>query len=227
MKVPADIIIGLASLFLSIPGFLLLFYSDHIAVGILAIIISVVLGIIWYWLNKQPFTILMIEKTLIIYDVNGKKANLCRKQNTRANHKGLTEFWCRNISADGSISNICINNEKPVETRVEAGDLQVCARFKKPKHAGDKFNLVISYDLENAFQQQTESLIHVVSMETKNLKMRVEFPKDRLPKTATATLRFGGDTYKELPAPEIFGNTVIMEIKKPRLGAEYCLEWEW
>lgn len=227
MTLNTDRLYALVGLILGVPGAVLLFLSEQVAIGVLVTTICVLLLIIWYWQKKPPFTILSIEKILTIHDEKGSNATLVRHQKTRANHKGLTEFWCRNISADGSISNILINGEKPHESKQEAGDTHACYRFKKPKKAEDIFNVDISYDLTNSFHATTETLIHTVSTETKNLKLIAEFPKQRTAKSARVDLRYGGETNKELPPPLISGNKIEAEIKRPLLGAEYCLEWDW
>lgn len=223
-----DRIIALASLFLGIPGVIALFYSDHIVIGILVTTLAVLLLIVWHFSNKQSFTILDIEKKLKLNDDKGIAATLIRHQKTRANHSGLTEFWCsRSICGDGTIKNILIDGNPPHEITTDAGDTQVCMKFKRPKKAGESFDFVLSIDLENTFLGATEAMIHVIEMETKKLRLIVEFPTNRKPTIARAILRYGGNPYKELGNPEIRGEKIEWEIKRPRLGAEYCLEWDW
>src|SRR5581483_2539841 len=105
---------------------LLVFMPDHTVVGVLIICILVGLTWLFWWLNRPMFTFISVEKVLTIQDVDGKVAKLLRYQTARANHKGITEFWCRNISADGSIDNILIDDQAPFQVRKEAGDTQVC-----------------------------------------------------------------------------------------------------
>jgi hypothetical protein len=211
---------------LAVPGVFLLF-GEHAANGLLVLTLLALILLVWYFLNKPEFTVLRIDKTLSISDASGSKATLLRDQTAQANHKGITEFWCRNISADGTISNILINGEPPAKQIKEAGDIQVCMQISPPPRARERFKMALSYDLTDSFLTARESLIHVVEAETKLLRMVVELPKQRMPKTARLFLRFGGQVFKELKAPIVAGARIEAEIKRPRLGAEYCLHWEW
>lgn len=228
MSFNVDRLIALAAIILAIPSAILLFTSEHIATGIMMAVIIIILAIVWYLNNRQSFTILNVEKKLEIHDDKGSSATLIRHQKTRANHNGLTEFWCsRSISGDGSIKNILIDGNPPHEITKDSGDIQVCMKFKRPKKAGESFDFVLSLELENTFLESTEALIHVVEMETKKLRLIVEFPSTRIPTIARIILRYGGNPYKELGQIEIVGGKIEYEIKRPRLGAEYCLEWDW
>lgn len=203
------------------------YFPEHLVVAGMIVMILVILLIIYHELNKPDFTVLCIEKILTINDREGKSASLSRVQTARANHKGITEFWCRNISADGSISNILIDNKTPDGQRTEAGDIQVCKRFRDPLKFREIFKMVLSYELKDSFTSNPESIIHVVEAETKFLRLVALLPKDRLPKSAKARLRYGGANHKELSSPKLSGERIEFELKRPKLGAEYCLEWEW
>lgn len=154
---------------------------------------------------------------------------MIRTQKAKTNHKGLTEFWYRNISADGDIENILIDGNEPDEEKTEAGDRLVCKRFGRPLQRGDTFLMELSYDLLKSFSGNPEGLIHVVDYKTKKLRMVVNFHTDKPCRTARAFLRFGGQAHKPLPQPTLNSNKtkIEIEIKRPRLGADYYLEWDW
>lgn len=103
----------------------------------------------------------------------------------------------------------------------------VCKRFKHPLTAGSKFNLTISYDLVDCFSgKPTEALLHTVDYQTKRILMEVNFHVNRPARNPRLFLRFSG-TARELQRPEIAGLKLTAEINRPRIGAEYELEWEW
>lgn len=222
-------ILAWAALILTIPGFLLLFLKGQVALGLLALALVVFLSWLVWFLRQPVFTLIAVEKTLTIHDPRADNASLVRIQSTRCNHKGLTEFWCRNISADGRIQNIRIDGREPDDRKTEAGDILVCKRFAHPLKRGERFQMQLSYDLVNAFPGDTEGLIHVVDYKTKKLRLVAILHPERACRTARAFLRFGGQLHTELPQPVISAdNTRIeIELKRPRLGADYYLEWEW
>ncbi|HEX8494328.1 MAG TPA: hypothetical protein VF658_15875 [Pyrinomonadaceae bacterium] len=216
-------------IFIGIPSFLLLFFTGQVIIGIFVALI--VGGLIWFrWsLNQPEFTLLRIEKTLTFHDPKAERATFMRRQAARANHKGLTEFWIRSISADGSIENIQIDGKAPDIMGVEAGDIAICKRFREPLERGAVDEMTVTYDIVNAFNGHMESTIHVVAYKTRYVRIAVETHKDRPIKSARAVLRYGGQKYKKLPQPKLSSNNcrAEMEVKRPKLGAEYYLEWDW
>lgn len=216
---------------IGLPGFLLLFFSQHVVIA--SLLVAIGAGMLWvrWYINQPEFTLLLVEKILTINDVEGRTAVLLRCQEGVANQKGLTEFWCRNISADGPITNIRLDDRPPHEVKREAGDTQVCKRFNRALEHGEQFSMKLSYDLTDSFPKSTEGMIHVVECKTKRLKMVVTLPGGRPATAARASLRYGGNPHMRLPQPRLTGQTtgerIEMEIKSPRLGAEYCLEWDW
>lgn len=226
----SDRMLNLTGLALALPGVLLLF-SNQVAVGILELTIVLLIFVFWHAKNKPLITLLEVEKLASIKDAKGIDASFTSRQKTKTNHKGLTELWFRNISSDGSVSNILIDNKTPSEIKTEAGDVRACVRFNKAKKADEKFEVTLSFDAKNAFPADTEFLIHVVEAETKKLKIVVELPINRKASGARLFLQYGGNPHKELAKPLISisssGQRLESEIKRPLLGAEYCLEWDW
>lgn len=224
-------ILALFGIILGIPGLLIALFSDAAIVAVIFLILCGVLFWVRWWLNQPLYTLICVEKVLTIEDVGGKKAKLIRFHEGVANHRGLNEFWCRNISADGEISNVLVDNHAPYETERRAGDLQVCTRFRQSLDRGERFSMTLSYDLTDSFLRTPEAIIHVVETKTKKLKMIVILPPSRPATNALATLSFGGLPHKRLFPPrltgQVMGERIEFEIKAPKLGAEYRLEWDW
>jgi hypothetical protein len=218
-----------AGIVLGLPSFLGYFVSPYAGAAALCLLL---LGVfIWYHRqgNLSEFTVLEIEKTLTIHTIDGRSATLQRSQTARSNHKGITEFWCRNISSDGSITNILIDGAPPHIQKTEAGDIQVCKRFPQALSKGQEFNTVLTYDLSDSFLNASEGLIHVVEAPTKRLWLIVVLPSGRSARNVRASLRYGGNPHTNLPTPSVSNNGLRMEmmVNKPVLGAEYCLDWDW
>lgn len=218
-----------AGIIIGLPGFLVFFVST--SVGIAALCLALLALAIWYHRqsNQPEFTVLEIQKTLTIHRRNGDSATLERSQTARSNHKGITEFWCRNISSDGSITNILIDAAAPHIQKTEAGDIQVCKRFPQALMKGQKFTTILTYDLSNAFLSASEGLIHVVEAPTKHLRLIVILPNGKPARNMRASLRYGGNPHKNLPVPNASNNglRIEMAVNRPVLGAEYSLEWDW
>ncbi|MCA1566376.1 MAG: hypothetical protein LC803_12205 [Acidobacteria bacterium] len=214
---------------LGLPGFLAYFVSPY--AGVAALCLALLAVFIWYQRqgNLSEFTVLEIEKTLTINTRDGSRATLQRSQTARSNHKGITEFWCRNISSDGSITNIRIDGDPPHIQKTEAGDIQVCKRFQPALSKGQKFNTVLTYDLLDSFSNPSEGLIHVVEAPTKRLRLIVILPHGKPARNVRASLRYGGNPHMNLPTPHASNNGLRMEmtVNKPVLGAEYCIDWDW
>ncbi len=212
---------------IGLAGLLLVFLPQHIAAGIIIAIALIIIMGIFRWFDGAVFTLLSVEKVLEVHDANGARATLTRHMTARVNHKGVTEFWCRNISADGNISNLKIDGAAPFEEKREAGDRQVCKRFNQPLKRHEQFEMALSYDLADSFPAPTEGLIHVVESPTKRLRLVVILPEGRKARAARMLLRFGGQVHKELNKPTIKGRRIEFETAWLKLGEEYCLEWDW
>jgi hypothetical protein len=229
MFINVDRVLALIGLFIALPSTMLLFFSDHIAIGILVLVFMLIAIINWHVQNKPLITVLEIEKSAVINDSQGIDASFTSRQKTITNHKGLIELWFRNISSDGVINNILIDNKIPSDIKTEAGDIRACIRFNKPKKAHEQFEATLTFDAKNAFSANTEFVIHVVEAETKKLKLVVELTINRKASDARVFLQYGGNPHKELEKPLISdsGRRLETNIKRPLLGAEYCLEWDW
>jgi hypothetical protein len=224
-----EILLAWIGIILGVPGFLLLFFTSHVTSGLLVFAFVAVLVWVRWELGRPEFTILEIEKILTFHDSQASRATLVRRHKARANHKGLTEFWCGNISTDGSLQNVQVDGQDPHAMKTEAGDLRICKRFPRPSEHGEIYEMQLSYDLLKSFEGNPEGLIHVCSYKTKRLKMVVVFHPEKPCRSARAYIRFGGQPHERLPQPKISEDATRAEIELTRikLGGEYCLEWNW
>ncbi len=226
-----DLWIALAGLIIGIPGFILLFKSPTATAAVITVLLllSVFLALGYvYWSQRLPhFTIESVEKELAFLHQDCKHATLSRKQTAIANHPGITEFWCRNIAADGSIQNIQIDGARPNDERHVLGEIEVCKRFRSPLKRGQSFTTVLTYDLVDCFPQEREQLIHVVEGRTKKLRLEIRFPAGRNVRNPRAIIKFGGEERSQLDSLVVSQSVLLLEVKRPKFGADYVVEWNW
>lgn len=219
-------------LILTVVSFAALF-NDKMALGIVGLVF--VIGLFWlsWFLNRPVFTYIEIEKELTIHDAQAQRSTVIRRLVARANHKGQTENWCRNISTDGTIDTATIRVDGqapgPQDTAVVAGKLAICKRFQHPLKRGERFTTQLSWDVANDFQDSRNSLRHTVATQTGVVIMRIQFPVNRPCLDASLYFGYGGENELPLPKPELSGDRreIKAKIKRPKLGAEYVLEFDW
>ncbi|HTY54575.1 MAG TPA: hypothetical protein VMB26_05220 [Candidatus Binataceae bacterium] len=210
---------------IAIPGFLLLFASRDWAIGILILLLIGAFAWFYWRSHRPPFTIKQISKTLEIMSDSGDLARLKRTQSAVANITA-TEFWCRNVGADGSIGNIRIDGQAPDEIVHELGRQHVCKRFRHPLKPRERFNLEVEYELVDSFPGSTEGLLHICDVRCDQIELKVIFRPARQPRNPRLFARYSG-TETELQKPVQNGLTLQATIQRTRVGAEYELEWTW
>lgn len=222
-------ILAWVGIIIGVPGFFLLFFSGQVVIGLLLLVIVIILIWLHVVFNRPEFSLLEVEKKLEFHDPQACRATLVRVQTAIANHTGLREFWVGNVTADGKIENILIDNKEPHYKKQESGSLLLGKRFNQPLKRGQRFTMRLSYDLVNSFNASSESLIHIVSYKTNRLRLVVQFHPDKPCRSARAFLRYGSQIQKYLPIFNISEDKCLieLEVKKPKLGAEYVLEWDW
>jgi|HubBroStandDraft_5_1064220.scaffolds.fasta_scaffold71490_2 hypothetical protein len=223
-----DRVLAIVGVVIGIPGFLIFFLSDKLAHAVVVLVVVCACAAWWIytiWRDRRPvFTVFLLEKTLEIKDP--LDAFVTRRQKVRINHKGITEWWCRNLATDGTIQNILIDGMPPDETVESSGSLHVCRRFD-PKNRGDFWESTLTYQVLDSFLKNREEYIHFTGFETKNLKVEV-----RLCRPCTAAelyLTYAGEQRESLSAPVISPDkrVITYELKRPLLGAQYHLRWFW
>lgn len=124
-------------------------------------------------------------------------------------------------------SNILIDGKRPADERKMGGDLEVCKRFDRPLKRGEEFSTELSYDLTDAFTAAREGLIHVVEGRTRRLYLKIVVPAGKTIRGHRALLKYGGEERSELQELRYAHDRLEIEIKRPKLGAQYWVEWTW
>lgn len=208
-------------------GVLVALLTNFVVIGLVFAISAALLIYDQIRQNKSAFSIADLRKILTVHDTCGKKATLTQTQMTTACHVDNSEYWFRNIRAIGSISHFRINNTDPAEQRKESGNYQVCMKFPPELKVVNGTDLTLTYEYEGAFTQNEGILSHVIDDETQRLHLTVELPEGRAISTARFFCLHDGKEEALLP-PVITKQTKIeADIKNPKRGAEYCLQWNW
>lgn len=208
-------------------GVLVALLTDYFVIGLIFAFSASILVYDQYRQNKSAFTISDLRKILTIHDTNGNKATLTQTQMTTACHVDNSEYWFRNIRAMGSISNFKINDSDPSEQIKENGSYRVCMKLPPELKVVNGSDLILSYEYEDAFTQTEGVLSHVVDNDTRQLHLTVELPAGRSISSARFFCKHD-DVEEALLPPVVTGRTKIeAAFKNPKLGAEYCLQWNW
>jgi len=208
-------------------GVLVALLTDYVVIGLIFVISALLLVYDQIRQNKSAFTIADLRKILTIHDTSGSKATLTQIQMTTACHVDNSEYWFRNIRAIGSISNFRVNDSDPAEQMLENGNYQVCIKLPPELKIINGSDLTLSYEYKDAFTQTEGMLSHVIDNDTRQLHLIVELPKGRPISSARFFCKQNGVEEALLP-PVVTAQTKIeADIKNPKLGAEYCLQWNW
>jgi hypothetical protein len=217
-----------ANILIIVFGLTVILFSDFVFVGTLFIAIGAILIFEQIKQNKGAFNITGLEKKLKIDDTCGTQATLVQKQNTTACHVANTVYWFKNISPVGAITNFSINGQSPAEQKRDGNNkYQVCMTLPTNPNVTNGIETTLKYHYKNAFGQTEGVLSHTVDDQTDRLRLVVELPKGRPVSTARAYC-IQNDKEEALLPPVVTGETRIeTEVVNPKLGAEYCLQWDW
>ena len=170
-----------------------------------------------------------MKKTLEIVTDDGSLAHLHREQRIRVRYGHLGEIWCRNIVADGSITNLRIDGAPPDGFETTGCLLSVCKKFGEPIFRGQEVTVVWTYDLVDSFSADHEALEHDVTPGMHHLELEVRLPERRLGRNAALHELFAGEPAKQLNAPVLEQNGKVLRAKRKGLteGSTIRLSWDW
>lgn len=217
-----------ANIVIIVFGLIVILFSDFVLMGILLTAIGAILIFEQIKQNKGAFSITGLEKILTIDDTCGTQATLVQKQNTTACHTANTVYWFKSITPVGAITNFSINGQSPAEQKKDNNNkYQVCMTLPANSNATHGIETTLKYHYKNAFGRTEGILSHTVDDQTDRLRLVVDLPKGRPVSTARAYCIEKGKEEALLP-PVVTGETRLeTEVINPKLGAEYCLQWNW
>lgn len=187
--------------------------------------------LVWTMISRPDLEVDHIEIALSIKDKLGHESLLVRTQVDRANRNVSSHpFRVGGISATGQIPQIRIDGQLIPKTDWEwhVNEWAVMKVRQVVLKPGKIITRSFEMDVLDGFPKETESLIHSVSYEMKELRLRVKFPKDRNPRKLRVFMALGNVDRDQLGDPVIGEDDYyISVIPEPKLGAEYRIEWDW
>ena len=225
--------LGIISLVIGFPSFLLLFGYDIALASMGAMLCVGLLGAsVWvrYRISLPPYTYKRIVTHVEIEDSTGRKAKVSKKYEGRPNYGHLDFVTHRNIAADGDITDFRWNDNPIDKKHIEfhLGEYVVTVKFGACLKAFKSFVGELTYQLHNSFPADTEGWIWVADFPTRIAMLKVSLPDDRLCKSVSGHISIGG-TQKPLTAIKTSDckRHIELEIKRPKVGAEYAIIWNW
>lgn len=221
-----------------VPSALGYLFSDSVVIAILTGILALVVVVGYFYvrrlLNRPPFAVTDVDIDLAFHDPSGEHVTAITTQRIRSNQRELPQIRILNISSDGSIENIRVD-DKPIDENpdirqeVEAGIIYVVKQFRPPLMRGQKGSAKVTIDAVDAFNMNPAGFNHQVAPETDRVRIKIHFNSGKVCHSARAFLRFGGVIQKELPVPEVsdHGTELVHEVSKPQPGLQYRVEWRW
>jgi hypothetical protein len=221
-----------------IPSALGYLLSDSIVIAILTgvIVLSIVVGFFYVrrMLKRPPFALTEVEMDLTFHDPHGERVTAVSTQRIRVNQRELPQIRLLNITSDGRIKNIRVD-DRPIDEHpdfrqeVESGIIYLVKDFRPPLMRRQSGTAKVALDVIDAFRMNPAGFNHRIAPETEKVRLRVHFNDGRICHSARAFFRYGGMIQEELPAPEIsdHGMELVHEVSKPQPGLEYRVEWRW
>jgi hypothetical protein len=228
-----DRVLAWVGVAIGILGLIPIFRDASLQLAIAYTIVLALLLILFAFLYRSgrgpQYATLSMKKTLRIVETDGSLARMSREQRIRVNYGQLSEIWCRNIVADGSIQNLLIDKSPPDDEKRMGCLLSICKRFSTPLFRGQEATILWTHELLNAFPAINERMEHDVTPETLYLELIVELPNSRPCRAATLHESVSGEPARLLPDPtiELHGTVLKAVVKRPREGRTICLSWEW
>lgn len=226
--------LSVTGIVIGVPGLLVLFLGPNAVAAVLTIVLLAIIGLAAWNMkrvrNRPPFSMKSVGVHLVVHDVEGIRATLSKCYSAIPQYGHLSEMTHRNIGADGAITEIKWNGELVDQAWIQqsAGQYSVNVRFPGPLTPDKEYSWTLSYNADNSFLGNQESLYYVVDFPAKEVHISVALPNSRGPKAAHCFL-VQGASKKALPDPVINSQngTIQFTVKKPKVGSEYEIAWNW
>ena len=228
-----DRTLAIVGLILSLPGVLVMLVGRDWALGTLVLILGLVTPILYKFVQSlveaPPVGMTKVVVTLRFLDELGRVAHLSKQYRIRPNRSHLEGMVHRNIAGDGAITDLCWNDRPIPVDRIKniLGELEVWVPFEFPTKRGHEFDGKLSYKGHDVLNSKVESLRYCIDFPTKHVSFVLELPPKR-PCRRAISYRTSG-VRRNLKDPNVTddGRKITMEVKRPILGSEYVITWEW
>lgn len=233
MQMSFDRVVGIVGLALSIPGFMLLFFTPERSVAIITLAGSALLllvSVLLYRLSALPdFTGVRHDSTVLL-SANGD-AVIQQKYVMRANYAHTTTLTLRNIASDGS-SPVFTWNGAPVPSgwiEKRLGEYILHIPLQHPVGRWRTLEGTLEWTACGSFTNSRESVAIAPDRPVGAVEVRVTFPPARMWKHRPGATRLSPSGRVRMPDPVIEdnGNTVRLSVRRVRPGDEFEIFWDW
>ncbi len=181
--------------------------------------------------DEGIYEVLEHEATLELKDVQGKRAQVRKRQRVRYLQHNIIAYQDQ-AWGDGEIL-LNYRCTPGVEAdRYQAGHkTHILISLREAKGRGDIDEFKIEWEFRNGFVRSQEEWGSEVSHRTKALALQIIFPKSRPPQRVWLVEQLSRRTHLlPLGAIRQLGNgrwLVLWKTQRPRLHESYHLKWEW
>lgn len=233
MRKHLDLILGILSLILALPGFFGLFFTPYTTSAILVVTLAAALAIAaltarWF-LNLPPYTVTSVICGLTFQ--NQDHATFSKRFVIRPNFPHLQEITFGGISQDGTVQNLSWNSHPISSMEKPKGTIIATVHFNPPLPWWKEHTGTLSYDTLHSYPANNEYQGFRVEHPTRRMEINIEFPAGRpcKPQTVYATLEMGAQPIALDPPPTVSpdGRTAHILVEHPQLAGQYWVYWEW
>ncbi len=234
MKFNFDRAISVTSLLLATAGLITGLTTSNWILFSLAIFLALALPVSFFFYQRYlrslpPFTVVKSTKTLTILN-EGRLATVRKDLRIKANQSGLQYYTHRNISSDGAITgfrNEFGNAPPEIVVRRDAGAWEATTFFPSVLSRNQERNTWLEYEITNGFLRTQERSKVTVDGHFRRIDVQIRSP-ERPFLEANCVEFFSGMPIKTVPTKFNDNHTVIeMNIRRPKKGAIYQIEWTW
>lgn len=229
-----DTVLAVLGALFGLPGFLMLFFGPYPSAAVLMTVVGIlllVIAIALTWISRlPPYTCKKASVELTIHDAQGQRGTLSKQYAIRPNHHNLQSIKFRNIAADGVTNDIRWNDEPVPEANIRKilGEYEVTIQHQGPLRRWRAFEGKLSYSVIDSFLGNPEGLVYVPDFPTRIATIRINLPLGR-PCLSTNTWRTTGAVDIPIADAKMLNNNtrIELELKRPKVGSEYNVFWNW
>ncbi len=202
----------------------------------LALLFSLLLIVTFSWFlfaiqtGRGPhYQTTLMKKTLTLHDSGGRNATVRREQTIQARFGNLQGVWWKGNIVDGSLSDFQVDGGPPDEIERIGCSISFFKRFRNPLSKGERRTILWQYRAIDSFLSDQEASLTDAIPGTKRLELFIEFPADRLCRSAEFHVEVAGDDTQIHKGLEIQadGRRVFASVDSPKPGHTYRIDWSW
>jgi len=181
--------------------------------------------------DEGMYEVLEYESTLELLDQYGKRASFKKREKVRYRQNNIIAYQDQGWSDGEGLLDYKCSPGVVVDQYRPGQKTYILISLRESKQRGDRDEFHISWNLKNAFRRSQEQWETEVSHQTRQLLVRLIFPKARPPLRIWLGeyLRRRTRLVDDSAIQRLSNGTwqVEWQTKNPRLHERYALKWEW